>query len=153
MQMFRQVLGVRSMVIPSSAGAVALGSVPQSNSIAAARALPAALIDAAIQIKRQYASRLMKSTPAFFAIGVGQSLDDPRRPALVIYVDRRTVPAQLPQSFGGLRTRYIVMDRLHVTRSYSERVRSGSHCKAHPQESWTPQFDQSRFMKPQGQSF
>ncbi len=145
--------GVRSMVIPSSARAVALGSAPLISSIAAARALPAALIDAAFQIKRQYASRLMKSTPAFFAVGVSQSLDDPRQPALVIYVDRRMIPAQLPQSFGGLRTRYIVMDRLHVTRSYTERVRSGSHCKAHPQESWTPQFDQSRFTKLQGQAF
>lgn len=102
-------------VIPSSAGTVALGTVPQSNSISFARPLPAALIDAALQIKRQYAFTLMKSTPTFFAIGVGQSLDVPRRPALVIYVDRRIIPPELPQSLGGLRTRYIVMDPLHVT--------------------------------------
>ncbi len=136
--------GVRSMVIPSSAGALALGSVPQSNSISASRALPDSLIDGALQIKRQYASTLMKSNPAFFAVGVGQSLDDPRRPAMVIYVDRRIIPPELPQSVGGLRTRYIVMDPLHVTRSYAQPVRSESHCKAHPQESSTPQFDRSR---------
>jgi hypothetical protein len=69
--------------------------------------------------------------PAFFAVGVGQSLDNPRDAALVIYVDRKRVPARLPSTIDGLRTRYIVMDRLHVTRSYAEHIPSLSHCTPH----------------------
>jgi hypothetical protein len=124
-----------------------------NSSISAAHAVPAALLDAASQIKRQYASTLMKSTPAFFAIGVGQSLDDSRQPALVIYVDRRMIPLELPKSIGGLRTRYIVMDRLHVTRSYLEPAPSQSHCRAHPQQSWTSQLAPFRFTELQSQMF
>jgi hypothetical protein len=50
----------------------------------------------------------------------------------VIYVDRRMVPAQLPATVNGLRVRYVVMDRLHVTRSYATTVRSRSHCIPKP---------------------
>jgi len=48
----------------------------------------------------------------------------------VIYVDRRIVPAQLPATIGGLRVRYVVMDRLHVTRSYLTGAQSRGHCRA-----------------------
>jgi hypothetical protein len=61
----------------------------------------------------------MQENPAFFGVGVGQSLDNPREAVLVIYVDRNRMPAELPQTLDGLRTRYIAMDRLHVTRSYA----------------------------------
>jgi len=61
---------------------------------------------------------------------VGQSLDNPAEAALVIYVDRRNQPATLPATLNGLRTRYIVMDRFHVTRSYATPVPSSRHCKA-----------------------
>jgi hypothetical protein len=75
----------------------------------------------------------MQQNPAFFGVGVGQSFDNPREAALVIYVDRREVPASLPATMDGLRTRYIVMDRLHVTRSYlTGPIRRQSHCMAHP---------------------
>lgn len=93
--------------------------------------VPASVLNAAITIKQQFAPMLMKQSPAFFAVGVGQSLDNPREAALVIYVDRRFLPGQLPQSIGGLRTRYIVMDRFHVTRSYATAAPSMPRCKAH----------------------
>jgi hypothetical protein len=73
----------------------------------------------------------MRQNPAFFGVGVGQSLDNPREAALVIYVDRNRLPAQLPASLNGLRVRYIVMDRLHVTRSYASPASSRLHCGAH----------------------
>ena len=74
----------------------------------------------------------MKQNPAFFGVGVGQSFDHPREAALVIYVDRKQVPASLPPTINGLRTRYIVMDRLHVTRSYlMGPAQSQTHCMSH----------------------
>jgi hypothetical protein len=85
-----------------------------------------------VNTKQQLAQNLMQQNPAFFGVGVGQSLDNPKEAALVIYVDRKNVPAQLPVTFGGMRTRYVVMDRLHVTRSYATPLRSRSHCMPHP---------------------
>jgi len=74
----------------------------------------------------------MRQNPAFFGVGAGQSLDNPREAALVIYVDRNRLPAQLPAQVGGMRTRYVVMERLHVTRSYAAPAQSRLHCMAHP---------------------
>ena len=61
--------------------------------------------------------------------------------ALVIYVDRKRIPAQLPSTLSGLRVRYVVMDRLHVTRSYSAPFESRRHCMPHdePNEIFDPQ--------------
>jgi hypothetical protein len=94
-----------------------------------------------VGVKQQVARGLMRRNPAFFGVGVGQSLDNPRQAALVIYVDRRMVPAQLPATVGGMRTRYVVMARLHVTRSYATRVRSRSHCMARPAAPQSDGFD------------
>jgi hypothetical protein len=44
------------------------------------------------------------------------------------------VPAQLPATIEGLRTRYVEMDRLHVTRSYAAAVQSRGHCMARPRQ-------------------
>ncbi len=126
------VAGVRTAVIPSTARAVLFGSAPETASIAAAPPLSAAAISSAIAIKDQVARRLLRRNPAFFGVGVGQSLDNPREAALVVYVDRKLLPASLPPSIGGLRTRYIVMDRLHVTRSYAQPFTASRHCMAHP---------------------
>ena len=91
-------------------------------------ALPAPVLSQALATKRQVARSLMARNPAFFGVGVGVSLDSPREAALVIYVDRSRIPDQLPQTINGLRTRYVVMDRLHVTRSYATTVQSSRHC-------------------------
>jgi len=85
----------------------------------------------ALTSKRQIARSLTQQYPAFFGIGVGQSLDNPHDAALVIYVDRKRIPARLPSTLNGLRVRYVVMDRLHVTRSYSAPLESRRHCIPH----------------------
>ena len=123
--------GVRTLVIPTDAHAVAFGAAPMANTIAGMPALQAKALSRALAVKRQLARGLMQQNPAFFGVGVGQSLDDPRDAALVIYVDRRQVPGNLPQTVGGLRTRYIVMERLHVTRSYAVPFEARGHCMPH----------------------
>jgi hypothetical protein len=124
--------GLRTEVIPASAQAVAMGTAPRSLAEAGATPpLAAAVLHQAIAVKQQIAEGLMKQNPAFFGVGVGQSLDNPSEAALVIYVDRSEVPAQLPPTIGGLRTRYVVMERLHVTRSYLSTAPTRSHCMPH----------------------
>lgn len=120
--------GVRTVVIPTTPEAVAFGAAPRIPQEAVVPALPAATLTRAVATKQQVARILMKQFPAFFGIGVGQSLDNPREAALVIYVDRRNVPAQLPSVLDGLRVRYIVMDRLHVTRAYAAGLQARSRC-------------------------
>ena len=128
--------GVRTLAIPTTAHAVAFGSAPQTpleaRFVSAVPALSASVLGPAVAIKQQVARSLMRQNPAFFAVGVGQSLDNPKEAALVIYVDRKQLPAQLPPTVNGLRTRYVVMDRLHVTRSYAAPVQSKLHCMPHP---------------------
>ncbi len=126
--------GVRTEVIPTTVQAVAAGAAPQSAVESnAPLSLTSTVLNQAIAAKEQIAQSLMQQNPAFFGVGVGQSFDNPREAALVIYVDRRQVPASLPATIDGLRTRYIVMDRLHVTRSYlTGPIRRQSHCTAHP---------------------
>lgn len=124
--------GVRTIVIPATARAVALGSAPLTPfDVNTAPVLTNAVLGPALKVKQQMSHRLM-GNPAFFAVGVGQSLDNPLDAALVIYVDRRMVPAQLPATVDGLRTRYVIMDRLHVTRSYAGSVPRHSRCIAKP---------------------
>jgi hypothetical protein len=130
--------GVRTIAIPTTARAVAYGSAPQSPFESSVPSLTASTLAQAVAVKNQVAANLMRQNPAFFGIGVGQSLDNPREAALIIYVDRNRLPAQLPSAIDGLRTRFVVMDRLHVTRSYASVALSRTHCRAH-----TPaRFDQ-----------
>jgi hypothetical protein len=89
----------------------------------------------------------MQQNPAFFGVGVGQSLDDPRAAALVIYVDRDHMPADLPATIGGLRTRYVVMNRLHVTRSYAAAFPAAHHCMPHAASG---AMDEDDLLKPLG---
>ena len=124
---------VRTEVILTTPQAAAAGTAPQA--AAESNPLPLlapAVFNQAVAVKQQVAQALMKQNPAFFGVGVGQSFDNPKEAALVIYVDRSQVPATLPPTIGGLRARYIIMDRLHVTRSYLiGPVRSQGHCMAH----------------------
>ena len=125
--------GVRTAVIPASVRAVSSGTAPQSLAATGALTpLPASVLRNAIAIKQQVAGNLMANNPAFFGVGVGQSLDDPQQAALVIYVDRRQLPAYLPPTIDSLRARYIVMDRLHVTRAYLSSIPMRNHCMPHP---------------------
>jgi hypothetical protein len=123
------IAGVRTIPIATNAFAVAFGVAPKTPPPAM---LSAATISQAIAIKDQIAENWMRLNPSFFAIGVGQSLDQPREAALLVYVDRKHVPNFLPASYRGLRVRYLFMDRLHVTRSYAL-PQNAPHCLAHPQ--------------------
>jgi hypothetical protein len=126
------IAGVRTVVIPTTSKAVAEGSAPASALEAnLPAALPGTVLNAAVSVKQRIAKSLLRSNPAFFGVGVGQSYDNPRDAVLVIYVDRRKVPASLPATIGGLRTRYIIMDRLHVTRSYAKGIETRSRCMSH----------------------
>jgi len=128
------VSGVRTEVISTTTQAVAAGTAPQSAVKSGAPApLASAVFNQAVAAKEQVAQTLMQQNPAYFGVGVGQSLDNPREASLVIYVDRKQVPAALPPVVNGLRTRYVIMDRLHVTRSYLQGpIRFMGHCMAHP---------------------
>lgn len=125
------VAGVRTMVVTSDAQAVASGSAPLANRASVA-AIPGQLIEHALEIKRRVARGAMDRLPAVFGVGVGQSLDNPREAALVLYVDRRRISAEVPQTLNGLRTRVIVMDRLHVTRSFSTTYAVPERCTVQP---------------------
>lgn len=121
--------GVRTAVIAASAQAVATGVAPRS--IVEASVMPAfgaAALQKGLAVKQQVAAGVMAQTPAFFGVGVGQSFDNPKESALVVYVDRKQVPASLPATMGGMRTRYVIMDRLHVTRAYLSPTPVRSHC-------------------------
>lgn len=125
--------GVRTIVIPTTQQAVAFGVAPETPQDAAVPSiLSSQTLNDAINSKNAVAASLMKQNSAFFGVGVGQSLDSPREAALVIYVDRKNVPAELPPIINGMRTRYVIMDRLHVTRSYATPVQSRSRCMPHP---------------------
>jgi len=134
--------GVRTQVIPTSAQAVADGSAPAAVSATNLPPLASTVLSEAVTTKQQLAQALMKQNAAFFGVGVGQSLDNPKEASLVIYVDRRQVPAALPQTISGLRTRYVIMDRLHVTRSYlAGLAHAQSHCMPHPASQQASPFD------------
>ncbi|HEX3893217.1 MAG TPA: hypothetical protein VHW46_11650 [Terracidiphilus sp.] len=120
--------GVRTLVIPASTHAVTVGEAPTTVSLSDVPALSAVSLNHAIAVKDQNSRKLMQGNTAIFGVGVGQSLDNPREAALIIYVDRRQVPPDLPQTVGGLRTHYVVMDRFHVTRSYAVPFTSRSRC-------------------------
>ncbi|MGB6974927.1 MAG: hypothetical protein WBD67_09615 [Terracidiphilus sp.] len=124
--------GVRTMVISTTAAAVGLGSAPMANALSAAPALDLQALARAVAVKQRLAGGLMDANPAYFGVGVGQSLDDPAEAALVIYVDQQKIPATLPETLGGLRTRFVVMNRMHLTRSYEIPFRSRIHCVPHP---------------------
>jgi hypothetical protein len=142
--------GVRTVVIPTTARAVAEGAAPTTVSISEAPPLMTATLRSAIILKQQVVHDLMQQNPAFFGVGVGQSLDNPRDAALVIYLDRKNIPALLPKTIRGLRTRYIVMDRMHVTRSYSAAFATGKHCSPHPVSAQPEEYDPATALQPHG---
>src|SRR5206468_9167910 len=107
------------------------GSAPVSAATSGTTQLQATIVSRAIAAKRKMARALMQQHPAFFGVGVGQSLDDPRQAALVVYVDRDRMPAELPETIGGMRTRYVIMHSRHVTRSYAAAFPAVHHCIPH----------------------
>ena len=66
--------------------------------------------------------------PAFFGVGVTQSYDNPAEAALLVLVDLTKTPRSMPDQAGGLRLRYLRVNRLHVTRSKLAPVQQAPLC-------------------------
>jgi len=111
--------GVRTVAIPTTARAVTYGSAPQTTFETSVPSLSAATLAQAIVIKKQVAANLMRQNRRFRRGRGPEPGTNPREAALVIYVDRNRLPAQLPRPSTVCAFVNVVMDRLHVTRSYA----------------------------------
>jgi hypothetical protein len=107
---------LRTAIIPADAQSVDSGGAPLAPSPEQGMHLPAATILAAADIQHRYAKQLM-SDPAIFGVGVTQSYDNPAEAALLVLVDTHRTARATPATIGGLRVRYVFLDRLHVTKS------------------------------------
>ena len=120
------VVGGIATVIVESNGAVADSSAPPK----------AASMAQVLAVKQRNVSALLKNYPALFGVGVGQSLDSPLDAALMLFADRRRMTGSLPATMEGQRVRLVLMDRLHVTRSYDTPAQSKGSCVPVPAPSW-----------------
>jgi hypothetical protein len=108
--------GVRTTVIPADAATLNARTAPTTLPQLEGIHLPADVLRAATAVQRQFAPQLM-ADPAFFGVGVTQSYDNPAEAALLVLVDLTKTPRSMPDVAGGLRIRYMRINRLHVTRS------------------------------------
>ena len=90
--------------------------------------LPEGVLQEAESVQQAYAKRLM-ADPAIFGVGVTQSRDNPLEAALLVLVDMSRVPKALPAVVGGVRIRYVVLHRFHVTRSKHSQSPHSSACE------------------------
>jgi hypothetical protein len=119
--------GVRTLVIPTDAASMASGTEPTTLPQVEGIHLPAEVLRAAGGVQRQFAPQLM-ADPAFFGVGVTQSYDNPAEAALLVLVDLTKTPQSMPDQAGGLRLRYLRVNRLHVTRSKLAPVAQAPRC-------------------------
>jgi hypothetical protein len=112
----RVIQGIRTLVIPTDAASMSAGTEPTILPPVEGIHLPAEVLRAAAGVQRQFAPQLM-ADPAFFGVGVTQSYDNPAEAALLVLVDLTKTPRSMPDQVGGLRLRYLRVNRLHVTRS------------------------------------
>ncbi|MCU1314401.1 MAG: hypothetical protein JWM54_2158, partial [Acidobacteriaceae bacterium] len=105
--------GLRTRLIPTTAGNVANGTVAAASVLPPGIHLSQAALDAARAAQRQYASQIM-SDPAFFGVGVAQSQDNPNEAALMVFVDRTRTPQSSPTTVGGLRVRYRTLSPIRI---------------------------------------
>jgi hypothetical protein len=112
----RVIQGIRTLLIPTDAASMSAGTEPTSLPQVEGIHLPAEVLRAAAGVQRQFAPQLM-ADPAFFGVGVTQSYDNPAEAALLVLVDLTKTPLSMPDQIGGLRLRYLRVNRLHVTRS------------------------------------
>lgn len=123
----RVIHGVRTLVIPTDAASMSAGTEPTSLPQVEGIHLPAEVLRAAAGVQRQFAPQLM-ADPAFFGVGVTQSYDNPAEAALLVLVDLTKTPLSMPDEAGGLRLRYLRVNRLHVTRSKLAPVDQAPRC-------------------------
>jgi hypothetical protein len=119
--------GVRTLVIPTDAASMNAGTEPTTLTQAEGIHLTADVLRAAAAVQRQFAPQLT-ADPAFFGVGVTQSYDNPAEAALLVLVDLTKTPRSMPDVAGGLRLRYVRINRLHVTRSKLAPAGSAPRC-------------------------
>jgi hypothetical protein len=119
--------GVRTVVIPTDVATVNARNAPTTLPQLEGIHLPADVLRAAAAVQRQSAPQLM-ADPAFFGVGVTQSYDNPAEAALLVLVDLTKTPRSMPGVAGGLRIRYMRINRLHVTRSKFAPVQQAPRC-------------------------
>ena len=119
--------GVRTLVIPTDFASMNAGNEPTTLSPVDGIHLPAEVLRSAAAVQRQFAPQLM-TDPAFFGVGVTQSYDNPSEAALLVLVDLTRTPRSMPEVIGGLRLRYVRINRLHVTKSKYAPESSAPRC-------------------------
>ncbi|MGC2402985.1 MAG: hypothetical protein WA510_24570, partial [Acidobacteriaceae bacterium] len=125
----KMVDSVRTLVIATDATSMNAGTEPTTLAQTEGIHLPGEVLRAAAVVQRQFAPQLM-GDPAFFGVGVTQSLDNPGEAALLVLVDPTKNPRSMPDVVGGLRLRYMRINRLHVTRSKFSPAGSAPLCHA-----------------------
>jgi hypothetical protein len=120
--------GFRSLVIPSDAASVNAGTAPTTLATVEGIHLSAETLRAASLIERRYAPQVMND-PAFFGVGITESYDNPSEAALLVLTDLTKTPESLPALVGGMRVRYLRINRLHVTRAKSSGSPRPSSCE------------------------
>ena len=108
----------------------------------------AASLNRALAAKQKNSAALLKSDPAIFGVGVGQSLDNPADAAVLLFVDRKKLEGKLPESVDGQRVRVILMDRLHVTRSHGSPTHFAGGCPASHTAGTSPDGETERDFEP-----
>jgi hypothetical protein len=119
--------GLPTQVIATDAASLARDASPALPAAPDGIALSADALAAAEAVVKQHAPRLL-ADPAIFGVGVGQSLDHPHDPALLVLVDPDMAPRAMPATLGGLRVRYMKLHRFHVTRSKYAGVNAAHGC-------------------------
>jgi len=129
----RTINGVRTLVIPTDGASMNAGTEPTTLAEVEGIHLPGDVLRAAAAVQKQFAPQLM-ADPAFFGVGVTQSYDNPAEAALLVLVDLTKNPLSTPDVVGGLRVRYVRINRLHVTRSKHAEAAPASRCAVPPEQ-------------------
>jgi hypothetical protein len=134
--------GVRTLVVLTDQSSLNAGTAPKSIQPADGIHLPAEVLESAQEVQHSYAARLM-ADPAIFGVGVTQSRDNPSEAALLVLVDISRAPRSTPAVIGGLRARYVFLNRFHVTRSKHAGAPHPSSCslRSLAATTGTPNFD------------
>jgi hypothetical protein len=142
------VAGLRTLVIPTDATTLNAGLQPTTLPQVEGIHLPVEVLRTAGAVQRQFAQQLM-ADPAFFGVGVTQSYDNPAEAALLVLVDLTKTPQSMPDFAGGVRIRYLRVNRLHVTRSKSAPTQRAPLCSPipspiqHDEEDWHNRLSES----------
>lgn len=107
--------GLRTQVISTTAAAIAAGTAPLRPAAPVGINLSVAEIQHAEQVVARRTRQWMQD-PAILGVGVAESLDRPSEPALLVLVELGHVPQKMPATMGGIRIRYMSLQRFHITR-------------------------------------